>query len=68
MRILKQDKQSVTVEIGEAKARDLLAGLLAHPELGDIATELAEQLKANGIEPAAGDGHIRYEHAPPLTH
>lgn len=68
MRIEKQDKQGVTIVISAGKAADLLDGLLAHPELGDIAGELAEKLQATGVHPAPHSEHVRHEYAPPLTH
>lgn len=68
MRILKQDKNSVTVKLSASKARDLLDGLLAHPELGDLATDLCAKLQAAGVEPQPSGAPIRYEHAPPLQH
>lgn len=67
MRIEKQDKQSVSIVISDIKASDLLAGLLAHPELGSEAAELTEQLRAAGVQPTAPDAHVRHEYAPPLT-
>ena len=68
MRIEKQDKQGVTVVISGGKASDLLEGLLTHPELGDIAGELAEKLQAAGVQPPPANDHVRHEYAPPLTH
>ncbi|MEJ2632973.1 MAG: hypothetical protein P8011_15375 [Acidihalobacter sp.] len=68
MHIEKQDKQGVTVVISGSKASDLLDGLLAHPELGDIAGELVEKLQAAGVQPLPENDHVRYEYAPPLTH
>ncbi|AOU99047.1 hypothetical protein BI364_14840 [Acidihalobacter yilgarnensis] len=68
MRIVKQDKKSVTVTLNASKAQDLLDGLLAHPELGDLATDLSAKLQAAGVEPQPSDAPIRYEHAPPLQH
>lgn len=68
MRILKQDKKTVTIKLNGDKARDLLSGLLAHPELGDAAVELAKKLKAAGVKPLPPERHIRYEYAPPYHH
>ena len=68
MRIEKQDKQSVKIVVSGHKASDLLDGLLAHPELGDIAGELAEKLQAAGVRPNLQSDHVRHEYAPPLTH
>lgn len=68
MYIEKQDKQNVTVVIGDRKARDLLDGLLAHPELGDEAATLAQQLQDAGIRPSPPTDHLRHEYAPPLMH
>ena len=68
MRIEKQDKQGVTVVISGSKASDLLDGLLAHPELGDIAAELADKLQTAGVRPPSASDHVRHEYAPPLTH
>ena len=66
MRILKQNKKTVTIKLNEDKAGDLLHGLLAHPELGDTAMELAEKLKGIGVKVPAPEHHIRYEYAPPF--
>ncbi|OBS09140.1 hypothetical protein [Acidihalobacter prosperus] len=68
MRIVKRDKQSVTISLSETKAQDLLDGLLAHPELGDAAAELGAKLKEAGVQPPRHEDHIRYEHASPLNH
>lgn len=68
MRILKQDKKVVTIKLSEDKARDLLKGLLAHPELGDAAAELAKKLKSAGVKRPPTAQYIRYEYAPPYHH
>jgi hypothetical protein len=68
MRIEKQDKQSVKIVVSGHKASDLLDGLLAHPELGDVAAALTEKLQAAGVRPSLQSDHVRHEYAPPLTH
>ncbi|APZ41761.1 hypothetical protein [Acidihalobacter ferrooxydans] len=66
MRIETQDKQHVTIVMDDHRAGDLLAGLLAHPDLGEAASELVEKLRAAKVEPTPAPDHIRHEYAPPL--
>lgn len=66
MRIETQDKTHVRIIMQEKKAKDLLAGLLAHPDLGEEAKELAEKLQAAGVTPPPPPDHIRHEYAPPM--
>ncbi len=67
MRIETQGKTHVRIIMREKKAKDLLAGLLAHPDLGEEAKELADKLQAAGVTPPpAAPGSHRHQYAPPM--
>lgn len=67
MHIEREDSKEVVISAGLSKARDLLDGLIAYrAELGELGRELEDMLRAAGVTPSRGTGHIRYEYMPPM--
>lgn len=66
MNISALDKQTAQIGMLPTEAAHLLQGLEAmRDELGEIADELINLLRGNGIEPPSQPEHVRTEYAGP---